>query len=181
MIFIIFCQNPYFFYLLEFNNTFLRPNWFMHTLVIKLYWKLQIYPSALSILKKYIDSVLGLRAVIMQTQFKVFTCFQIGSANNSTRKQISERGKEKVFLSSCFLAFLEMKHQCGLISQQLHLILQILLVLPKAISFCLLRYIRTSWVMPSPLRSDSHIFGNLFSELLGSVKTQIISFDSPAQ
>ena len=87
----------------------------MHTLVIKLYCKLQIYPSALSILKKYIDSVLGFRAVILQTQFKVFTCFQIGSTN-STRKKISERGK-KVFLSSCFLAFLEMKHQCGLISQ----------------------------------------------------------------
>ena len=73
-----------------------------------------------------------------------------------------------------------MNHQCGLTSQQLHLILQILLVLPEAISFCLLRYIRTSWVTPSPLRSHSHLW-DLFSELLGSVKTQIISFDSPTQ
>lgn len=55
-----------------------------------------------------------------------------------------------------------------------------LLVLLKATSLCLLRYTRTSRVMPAPLRSDSHIFG-IPSMSFRFCKTQIFSFVSSAQ
>lgn len=96
-----------------------------------------------------------------------------GFLRGSTNKERINGKTEKAFASSCFLAFPQSESPVWTFTSAaaLHLILQILLVSPKATSLCLLnvqeptslcvpRCARTSWVTPAPLRSDSQIFGN---------------------